>query len=207
MTRRATHPQPLAPKRKMAGLTMIEILVTLIILSIGLLGMAALQLTGIRSANSSTYRTQATLLADDLAERMRANITAVDANAFMAVNSTAINCAAAPNPYCGEYYDGTNAVAAQSCTSAQMASYDINVWFCGERNSGTRRGGVQSILNGATATITCTDVNPPSGADGDDCTNRSSYHTISLSWSELNPDRSNGVAATVNQTIAISVQP
>lgn len=190
----------------MAGLTMIEILVTLIILSIGLLGMAALQLTGIRSANSSTYRTQATLLADDLAERMRANTTAVDSNAFMAVNSAALNCATVPNPYCGEYYDGVNNNAAVSCTPAEMATYDLNVWFCGELNSGARRGGVQSILNSATATITCTDVNPPSGADVDPCTNRSSYHTITLGWSELNPDRSTGAATTLSQTISIMVQ-
>lgn len=193
---------------KMAGLTMIEILVTLIILSVGLLGMAALQLTGIRSANSSTYRTQATLLADDIAERMRSNPNAVDANAFASVNSVAINCAAAPTPYCGEYFDGASLVAAQSCTAAQMAAYDINVWFCGERNGAGngRSGGVKAQLNNATATITCTDVNPPSGPDTDVCTDHSSVHTISLGWSELNPDRSAGAAATINQTISITVQ-
>ena len=37
-------------KAKNSGLTMIEVLVTIIILAIGLLGMAAMQLTGIRSA-------------------------------------------------------------------------------------------------------------------------------------------------------------
>lgn len=190
----------------MAGLTMIEILVTLIVLSIGLLGMAALQLTGIRSANSSTSRTQATLLANDIAERMRANPTAVDNNAFASVNSATINCAALPNPYCGEYYDGSNNVAAQSCTAAEMASYDINVWFCGERYGSGRSGGVQSLLSQASATITCTDVDPASGPDGDTCTNRSSLHTITISWSELNPDQSQGAAATVNQNISITVQ-
>lgn len=194
-------------KKRMAGLTMIEILVTLIVLSIGLLGMAALQLTGIRSANSSVYRTQATLLADDIAERMRANIVAVDNNAFAAVNSAALNCAAFPNPYCGEYNDGSANVAAQSCTAAQMATYDINLWFCGERNGNQRRGGVQTLLNQASATITCSDVNPPSGADTDACTNRSSLHTITLNWSEPNPVAGNGAAATVNQTLSITVQP
>ncbi len=194
-------------KKKMAGLTMIEILVTLIVLSIGLLGMAALQLTGLRSANGSIYRTQATLLADDIAERMRANPSAVDGNAFMAINSATINCATNPNPYCGEYYNGTALIAAQSCTTAEMATYDINVWFCGERNSGARRGGVQALLAQATATITCTDVNPSAGADADPCTNRSSRHTITLGWSELNPNRSAGAAATVNQSVAITVQP
>jgi type IV pilus assembly protein PilV len=190
----------------MAGLTMIEILVTLIILSIGLLGMAALQLSGIRSVNSSTYRTQATLLADDIAERMRANTTAVDANSFAAINSAAINCTTVPNPYCGEYYDGSANVAAQSCTAAQMATYDINVWFCGERYGSGRRNGLQALLSQATAAITCTDVNPTSGADADACTDRVSYHTITINWNELNPNRSTGAAANLTQSISIMVQ-
>ena len=193
-------------RKAMAGLTMIEILVTLIILSIGLLGMAAMQLSGIRSANNSTFRTQATLLADDIAERMRANPTAVDNNDFAAINSASINCTTAPTPYCGEYYNGSSQVAAQSCTPSQMATYDINVWFCGEMNSGARRGGVQALLPQATATITCTDIDPASGADGDTCTNRSSYHTITLGWSEPNPDQRSGTAATVNQSISVTVQ-
>ena len=190
----------------MNGLTMIEVLVTLVVLAIGFLGMAALQITGIRSVNGSIYRTQATLLADDIVERMRANPLAVDANAFMAVDSAAINCAVLPDPYCGEYHDGTDVVAAQSCTSAQMATYDINVWFCGEASGATRRGGVRGLLPQASATITCVDTDPPSGADADACTNRS-VHNIVISWSEQNPNRSNGADATVTQNISLTMQP
>lgn len=57
------------------GATLIEVLVTLIILSVGLLGMAGLQTLSMQSNHSAYYRSQATFLAYDISERMRANRT------------------------------------------------------------------------------------------------------------------------------------
>ncbi len=176
---------------------------TIVVLSIGLLGMAALQMTGLRSVNSASHRTQATLLLNDITERIRANPTAVDNNAFMSVDSAAtINCGAFPDPYCGEYHDGSAVVNAASCTSTEMATYDLNVWFCGVNSGGARAGGTQTILPTATATIICNDTDL---IDADLCTN-GSPHTLSLSWTELNPNRTSA-DDTVTQTIAITIQP
>lgn len=58
------------------GATLIEVLVAVVILSIGLLGLAGLQATSVQSNYSAYYRSQATLLAYDLGDRMRANRTA-----------------------------------------------------------------------------------------------------------------------------------
>jgi type IV pilus assembly protein PilV len=55
------------------GLTLVEILIALLILSIGLLGLAGLQTMSLKFNTSAYYRTQATALAYDLADRMRAN--------------------------------------------------------------------------------------------------------------------------------------
>lgn len=55
------------------GTTLIEVLITLVVLSIGLLGMAGLQTLSIKTNNSAYYRSQATFLAYDITERMRAN--------------------------------------------------------------------------------------------------------------------------------------
>lgn len=55
------------------GFTLVEALVALLVLSIGLLGVAGLQLTALRNNNSASYRSQATYLAYDIADRMRAN--------------------------------------------------------------------------------------------------------------------------------------
>jgi len=186
---------------------MIELLVTVVILSIGLLGMAAMQLTGLRSTNGATHRTQATLLANDIAERMRANISAVDNNLFMAVNSTTnINCNTLPSPYCAEFINASSAItAAESCNSAQMAAYDLNVWFCGVSSVGNRAGGVSAALPQATVAVTCVDTDPPSGADADACTNRSP-HTITVGWSEVNPERG-GASATIIQNVSMTIQP
>jgi type IV pilus assembly protein PilV len=55
------------------GLTLVEILIALLILSIGLLGLAGLQTMSLKFNTSAYYRTQATALAYDFADRMRAN--------------------------------------------------------------------------------------------------------------------------------------
>ncbi len=67
---------------RVRGFTLIEVLVALLVLSIGLLGVAALQLTSLRSNHSSSLRSQATLLAYDIVDRMRANQTAATAGSY-----------------------------------------------------------------------------------------------------------------------------
>lgn len=60
----------------MRGATLIEVLVALLVLSIGLLGVAALLSTGMRNNYDAHLRSQATVLAHDIVDRMRANRTA-----------------------------------------------------------------------------------------------------------------------------------
>lgn len=55
------------------GFSLIEVLVAIVVLSIGLLGLAALQVSGLRVGQSSFYRAQAAQLATDMADRLRAN--------------------------------------------------------------------------------------------------------------------------------------
>lgn len=59
--------------RDQRGFTLIEILVTVFILAIGLLGLAGLILEGMRNNQGAYLRTQASILAYDMADRMRAN--------------------------------------------------------------------------------------------------------------------------------------
>lgn len=71
-----------AKMSRQTGFTLIEILVTVIVLAIGLLGLAGLQATSL-SFNSTAYqRSQATNLAYDIADRMRANVMAARAGAY-----------------------------------------------------------------------------------------------------------------------------
>lgn len=60
-------------RHRQAGLSLVEVLVTVVLVSVGLLGIAGLQLAGVQNTNSAAQRFQATLLAEDILERMRAN--------------------------------------------------------------------------------------------------------------------------------------
>lgn len=61
------------PRRDQAGTTLIEVLITVILVSVGLLGLAGLQLTTVQNTNSAAERFEASTLARDILERMRAN--------------------------------------------------------------------------------------------------------------------------------------
>jgi type IV pilus assembly protein PilV len=60
-------------RRSQAGTTLIEVLITVILVSVGLLGLAGLQLTTVQNTNSAAERFEASTLARDILERMRAN--------------------------------------------------------------------------------------------------------------------------------------
>jgi type IV pilus assembly protein PilV len=81
--------QPPAVRRLGRGFTLIEVLVTLVILSVGLLGMAALHTTNLRNNLDSALRSQASALAADIADRMRANRNAAIAGNYdIAIGAT-----------------------------------------------------------------------------------------------------------------------
>lgn len=74
---------------KDSGFTLLEVLIALLVLSIGLLGLAALQTSGLRANQMASMRTIATQLAYDMTDRMRANPLGVTANQYIiATNET-----------------------------------------------------------------------------------------------------------------------
>jgi type IV pilus assembly protein PilV len=62
--------RPPAPRRQVAGFTMIEVLVALLVFSLGVLGLVAIQATAARMANDARDKATATFLADQLLARM-----------------------------------------------------------------------------------------------------------------------------------------
>ncbi len=72
----ASHPVARSPGRgaslRQAGVSLVEVLVAVVLLSIGLLGLAGLQASGMRVGQSSSHRSQAAQLAQDMIERVRA---------------------------------------------------------------------------------------------------------------------------------------
>ncbi len=101
---------------RQAGFSMVEALVALVVLSVGMLGIASLYVVSLRSSGSAISRTQAVNLASDLADRIRANRSAGEA--YEAVVSTSDE-AAAVDTCIGQ---------AVTCDPATMAAYDLSVW-------------------------------------------------------------------------------
>lgn len=67
-----SRPGPIRTNRE-RGFTLFEVLITIVVVSIGLLGLAGLQFAGLRAANSAQEHTLASLLAQDIQERILAN--------------------------------------------------------------------------------------------------------------------------------------
>ena len=97
------------------GFTLLEVLIALVIFSIGLLGLAGMQMQGLKYNHESYLRSQATLLAYDLLDRMRSNSTA---SASYVVNDAAATTT--PPTNCA----GNSA----SCSTADFATFDIHEW-------------------------------------------------------------------------------
>ena len=57
------------------GFSLLEVLVTLVVVSIGLMGAVALQLSSLRASDAALQRTRATLMAEGMIERIQANAT------------------------------------------------------------------------------------------------------------------------------------
>lgn len=74
---------------KHRGFTLLEVLIALLVLSIGLLGLAALQTSGLRSNQMATMRTLATQIAYDMTDRMRANPTGMNNSEYVITTAQA----------------------------------------------------------------------------------------------------------------------
>ena len=173
------------------GFTLIEVLVAVVVLAIGLLGLAGLQISSLRGNQSAHSRTQASLIVDDMVERIRANrdsaVTYVDGTITYPLNCGAT---ALPNPYCGD----RNGIPAAACTAVQIAAYDGFVWQCGEdRGDGTTVGSINTVLPQGGGSV----VRPVVGGP----------FTVTVNWTEVNPDRSPGALATVAQNVTAIITP
>ena len=98
------------------GVGLIEILVTVVMLSIGFLAAAKMQIEGMRFSKSAYYRSQAYFLASDMLDRMRANPVGVNAGAYDEID-TAGDLA---DPGCGD--------AGAGCGPAALARQDRYEW-------------------------------------------------------------------------------
>ncbi len=102
------QPKRIHRRRGIRGFTLVEVLVAMVVMAIGMLGIAGMYVHSLQAGRTSQLRTQAVTLASDVADRIRAN------------------------PQGGIAYIGGGANANcdenSACTARDLADYDIWLW-------------------------------------------------------------------------------
>lgn len=102
------------PHRRQTGFTLIEALVAIVIISIGLLGLIGLQTASLNNTQVSANSSQASIAAESMASRMRANRKGVKNGDYDRLQTDSI----ASSPNCHN----------SQCTPQQVAIYDLIQW-------------------------------------------------------------------------------
>ena len=159
------------------GFSMIEVLVTLLIISLALLGTAGLQAYSMRLNQSGQFRTQAVFLVADLAERMEANTPGAVRAAYVLPESSTVNalstacttgmcpCAAAPG----------------DCNA--LANFDLSQW----------QNVVAASLPQASWEV-CVDANRDNVCDVSPIASNPITYMIRVSWVDRRVDTTQGAS-------------
>ena len=119
---------------KHKGFTLVEVLVALVVVSVGMLGIAGLYVHGMQAGRTAMFSHQAVTLAGDVADRIRANPRA---GAAYAVPIGADNGCVA---------------GVVDCDVAEMAANDVFVWS---------QQAINSLPNGSVEVLFNAGTNPP----------------------------------------------
>lgn len=151
------------------GFSMIEVLITIVILTVGLLGLAGLQGRALTSQMESYQRAQALVLLKNMVDRINAN--RVNASSYVTTLGTGSACPAA---------------------SSSVASIDLNQWCNALMGASETQSGVGNVgaMIGARGCITQT-VAPAAGV--------SSQYLVAVAWQGLNNTATPTVSCGQNQ--------
>lgn len=170
---------PMQPRQ--AGFTLVEALIALLIIMIGLLGVAGMQALAVRNSTQAHLRTMAGLDAHGLAAAMRANHAYwTDPSAAPSVSIVYDNGAISITP---SALDGGTDCASITCTAQQSAAYAVSQWA----------KLLKQLPSGSSASITRIATTGTSA----------SAYTVQVNWSERTL-RSNAQAATSASTVGHS---
>lgn len=165
------------PKNQ-AGFTLVEVLVSALLLSIGLVGLAGLQAASLINNQNSFLRSQVSALAYDLADRMRSNVAGASANA----------------------YDPANAAVTASCKTTtgcsiqQLAEHDLAEW----------NAAIGAYLPMGQGWV-CIDSTPDDGTDASNpqCDGAGTQFTVKIWWDD---NRDGAITLTATNTERFSIR-
>lgn len=161
---RAPSPPGCAPRR-CRGVGLLEVLVTVVILSVGILGIAALQFQSKRLQHEAIQRTYAAMLAHDILERLRANPSELPAAPVVVGGGTV---GAEPTPTC--------VGLASQCTAFQLYQHDL--WEWEQMMDGAAEVANGESLGGFVAPTGCI-TGPAGGGTG--------TYTVAIAWRGQTP--------------------
>lgn len=178
------------------GITLIEVLVTMFVMTVGLLGLAGLQANSVKDGLDNAKRSQVTWLVTEIVERVRANPDGYLAAAYDTTIASA-DCPTVPAQQCSDNSQGDAAI---DCSPEQIADFDVWEVFCGQSEAGVMANATDS-LNLTSVTTGC------AGA----CSATSDF-TVTINWESLAASNSTllsdaAITAQKNQSITMTVRP
>ncbi|MFT4726927.1 MAG: type IV pilus assembly protein PilV [Granulosicoccus sp.] len=151
-------------KNREHGIGLIEILIAVVIMSMGFLAAARMQVEGMRFSQSAYYQSQAHFMANDMIDRMRSNIQGVIEQEYAGMTTTdgitKPNCSSANNP----------------CTPSVIADLDRWEWSASLHPLANATGFIPALYSPASGVITRIVV-----PDND----QAQRYSIVMSWTEL----------------------
>lgn len=162
------------------GFTLVEIVVSLMVISVGLLGLAGLQVNSMKQNMDAYLKSTAAILANDMADRMRANLNAVQSGQYGSKNKLS---AYTLNNQCAggglsSQSNSTVIVSSAICDDEAVAENDLFEW----------RQSLQTLLPDAIGQV-CRTSYPGSDKQNLNCDNIGNVMVISVSWIDRKNNR------------------
>jgi type IV pilus assembly protein PilV len=112
----------LKSSNKESGMGLMEVLVTMLVISVGVLGMGGLQTKSLQHNQVAYLRSQAVVLANDMMDRIRANRTlAASGNNYVVGETQHVAASCTTN-------DFVSTCESSACSESQLAIYDLQQW-------------------------------------------------------------------------------